>query len=167
MFNLSAGLITIGIQITMFPHFVKLFHGNKFEELKILVSKAKKWSIVATIISALIMTRLIPILINLLFIGGKFSKDDAQNAISLIPFFIIPTIGWGIAPVFLQPLSAIGKQILSGKIQIAAGIFGWISAYICQYYFAPLVSISFGLTVLLFTIIIASHISWKQCENKL
>lgn len=167
MFNLSAGLITIGIQITVFPHFVQLFHNHNIDELKKFVSKVKLWSILATVFITGIMFVFTPILIKIFFIGGQFTPLDAQNAILLIPYFIFPAIGWGIAPVFLQPLSAIGKQITSGKIQILGGVSGWILASVVNQFASPLISISIGIATLLFVIVVGSHISWKQFEKKL
>lgn len=167
MFALSAGIITIGIQVTVFPHFIKLFHAKKNKELKLYVSKAKKWSTLVTLLVVVTLSFLAPFIIKILFTGGKFTHSDSIKSASLIPLFILPAIGWGIAPVFLLPLSAVNKQYLSGRIQVIGGILGWISAYISNYFLSPSLSISIGLTVLLFIIILGSHQEWIKIEKNL
>jgi len=162
-FALTAGITTIGIQIILLPHLVDYFaNKNTITKGLRLVKKAKIISLVITSITAIIVLLVAPIIINLLFVGGKFTQNDANITISIIPFFIIPAIGWGSYPVFFQPLMAIKKNYQITFISFVSIFWAWILAIVSKNIFGPIVAISIGLTTLLLSGIILSEILWQK-----
>jgi len=166
-FALAAGITTIGIQILLLPHLVDFFNNHSQIKRGIrLVKKAKIISLTATLFISLAVFLIAPLVIHLLFVGGKFSRQDAQTAISVLPLFIIPAVGWGSYPVFFQPLIALNKQNQVAIISFLALAAGLITAYLAKISLGPLAAISSSLTVLLLTGIILSEILWQK-EKKI
>jgi len=167
IFTLATGVMTIGIQILLLPHLVEYFE-NKHLRLKgiALVNKAKIVAVGVSVVVAVSVILIAPIIVNLLFIGGKFSKQDAMITNSLFPLFLIPSIGWGTYGVFFQPLLALKKQLPLAIICLTSLVLGWGIGNLISDYFGPLVGISCGLIILLFTGIIGSEILWQYYKKK-
>ena len=166
-FALATGITTIGIQILLLPHLVDFFNNpSQIEKGIKLVKKAKIISLLATLFISLTVFLVTPFIIHLLFIGGKFSYHDAQLAISVLPLFILPAIGWGSYPVFFQPLIALHKQNQIAMIAFLSLTVSLTTAYITKIAFGPLTAISLSLTALLLTGIILSEILWQK-EKKI
>lgn len=156
------GIMTIGIQTVFFPHLVELIHTNNFEKAKLQVNKAKLYGFILTIGTVLIIVFMAPFFMRLLLTGGKFSAKNVDLLISLFPYFIIPSIGWGISQIFFQPIIAIGKQHLLTFVNIGAVCLSWISATYAYEQFGGMMAISVGLIVLTFTGIIGAEIIWRK-----
>ncbi len=167
LFNLAAGMMTIGIQIIQLPHLVEYFNAKKFGKAIEIVNKSKIVAIAVSIVTTISVAIVAPILIYILFVGGKFTKHDSVVAASLLPYFILPALGWGINSVFMQPLIALKKQLHVGVLNVVALIFGWSASSMILKPFGPLVSISAGLIILLFTGIIGSELLWQYYRKKL
>lgn len=167
IFFLSTGMMTIGIQVLLLPHLVEYFSQKNYERAIENVNKAKIIAIGISIVITVFLVLLAPLAINILFVGGKFSANDARITISLLPIFVIPAIGWGINAVFFQPLLALKKQTQVGILNVLALLAGWSSAWAVGRYFGALPAITSGLIILLFTGIIGSEILWQHYKTKL
>lgn len=167
IFSLSTGMMTIGIQVLLLPHLVEYFSQKNYERAIKNVNKAKIIAIGISIIVTTFLILLAPFAINILFVGGKFTANDARVTISLLPIFVIPAIGWGISAVFFQPLLALKKQLQLGFINVFAFLISWTAAWLINSYFGPLPAITSGLIILLFTGIIGSEILWQHYKKKL
>lgn len=167
IFALATGVMTIGIQILLLPHLVDYIAGRQFDRAVSNVSKAKLIAVGVSVLVTIVLALLAPIAIRLLFVGGRFTGNDADITISLLPMFILPAIGWGISGVFFQPLLALKKQTQVGIINVASMLLGWGTAYVVNMYAGALPAITAGLIVLLFTGIIGSEIVWQHHKRKL
>ena len=156
------GIMTIGIQTVIFPHLVELVHTNNFERAKLQVNKAKLYGLILTVGTVLIIIFTAPFFIRLLLTGGKFSAKNVDLLISLFPYFIIPSIGWGVSQIFFQPIIAIGKQHLLTFVNIFAVCLSWLGAELVYKQFGGMMAISVGLIVLSFTGIIGAEIIWRK-----
>ncbi len=168
IFILATGITTIGLQITLLPHLVDYLTDKKqlARGLK-LVKKAKLLSLMATAGVALSGLILGPVFIRLLFIGGRFSAADAQTTISLIPWFVLPAIGWGSYPIFFQPLMALRRNWSLLIISIISLGLAWALSLLVNHLVGPLPAISIGLTTLLSTGIILSEVVWQKQKQRL
>lgn len=155
------GIMTIGIQTVFFPHLVELIHTNNFEKAKLQVNKAKLYGFILTVGTVLIIVFIAPFFMRLLLTGGKFSGKNVDLLISLFPYFIIPSIGWGISQIFFQPIIAIGKQHLLTLVNVLAVGLSWATATYTYSRFGGMMAISVGLIVLSFTGIIGAEIIWR------
>lgn len=156
------GIMTIGIQTVFFPHLIELIHTNNFERAKLQVNKAKLYGFILTIGTVMVIIFIAPFFMRLLLTGGKFSGKNVEILISLFPYFIIPSVGWGISQIFFQPIIAIGKQHLLTLVNIGAVFLSWISATYVYGQFDGMMAISVGLIVLTFTGIIGAEIIWRK-----
>ncbi len=166
IFALSTSVMTIGIQITLLPHLVEFFEQKKINEAVSHVNKSKITAIMVAVTITFLIILISPMVIQFLFVGGKFTAQDAQHVIALLPFFVLPAIGWGINGVFFQPLIALHKQFQLGILNVIALLCGWVAASI-TISIGPLFAISFGLIILLFTGIIGSELLWQYYKKKL
>ncbi|KKQ33792.1 MAG: Integral membrane protein MviN [Candidatus Levybacteria bacterium GW2011_GWA2_37_36] len=162
LFGGLVGIMTIGIQTVFFPHLVELIHTHNFEKAKLQVNKAKLYGLILTVGTIFIIVFFAPFFMKLLLTGGKFSSKNVEILISLFPYFIIPSIGWGISQIFFQPIIAIGKQHLLTFVNIGAVFLSWISATYAYEQFGGMMAISVGLIVLSFTGIIGAEIIWRK-----
>jgi putative peptidoglycan lipid II flippase len=167
IFSLATGIVTIGIQVLLLPHLVEYISKKEYEKTILYVNKAKVFGILSTLVAITLIVLLAPVFINLLFVGGKFTIEDAKNTSSLIPFFIIPSIAWGVNSIFFQPLIALKKQLQLGFLNLSALFLAFLSAYITNYISEPFYAIIVGITVLLLTGIIGSEILWQHYKKKL
>lgn len=167
IFSLATGVTTIGIQIVLLPHLVEEI-GNK--NYHIVFKKIRKAKIGALITSILVGSAIVlfsPPIIKFLFVGGKFSTNDYQLAILLIPYFFLSAIGWGAINIFFQPLLALKKTWVVGAINIFSLFFAWALTYILNTLFTPLIAICWGVTSLLFLNILLAEISWRYYKKNL
>lgn len=167
IFSLSAGVCTIGIQILLLPHLVEHFANKDYDKAFSQIAKSKVFGVLISIFAVFFVIFLSPYVINMLFVGGKFSTTDAEKTIALLPLFIIPGIGWGISSIFYQPLIALQKVWSLAILNSFALLLAWISAYYANSFFGPLFATTTGLIVLLFTGIIGSEILWQYHKKKL
>jgi len=167
IFSLATSIMTIGFQIVLLPQLIEDFNKKNYSKATQDVRKFKLITLGISMIITLITILLIPYLINLLFVGGKFSQTDASNTLKFIPLFILPAIGWGINNIFFQPLIALKKQKELGILNIFAFTLAWLTGSICIKYFSPQTAISAGLITLLFTGIIGSEILWQRYKKDL
>jgi putative peptidoglycan lipid II flippase len=166
IFSLATGVMTIGLQIVLLPHLVDYLMEHKYQLAFKNVRQAKLGAIGISILVTSAIYFLSPFFIKLLFIGGKFTAYDAQQTISLLPFFILPAIGWGINGVFSQPLLALKKTYHLGLINVLALVIAWAAAFFSQKYFGVLTGISVGLTVLFAFIVAGDEILWQYFKKK-
>ncbi len=164
--SLSAGLITIGIQVLFLPNIIERLARKDYVKTKELVNKVKIVAIILSIILALSIYFIAPVFIKLLFVGGKFTLEDYSRAVVLIPYYLIPVFGWGIISVFLQPLYALKKHMLVGILNLFCFAVAWIIATNVSHS-SPSLAISVGLSVLLLGSALGSEIIWQFSFNKL
>lgn len=167
IFSLATGVMTVGIQVTVLPHLVESISSNQHKKAFAMVRNAKLLAWGISILVTITTVVLGPYVVKILFVGGKFKTFDAFLAVKLLPYFIIPAIGWGIINVYFQPLIAIKKIIQLSLLQISCVIFAWITGLLVNYFFGTMLAITSGLTVLLFTGIIGSEILWQIYKRKL
>jgi len=166
IFSLATSVMTINVQILLLPHLVEYIQKKEFTKVQQNVRRAKIAAIGITLATVLLLTILSPIVINLLFIGGKFSQIDAQKTIALLPAFILPAIGWGVTSVFFQPLLALKKQLhlaIINIISLAMALFIgiWIKTIV-----GPILGITYSLSTLFIINILGSQIIWQIEKNK-
>ncbi|OGK09763.1 hypothetical protein A2767_05755 [Candidatus Roizmanbacteria bacterium RIFCSPHIGHO2_01_FULL_35_10] len=167
IFSLATSIMTIGFQIVLLPQLIEDFNKKNYLKAALDVRKFKFITLGISIVITLITILLIPYVINLLFVGGKFSQKDALNTLKFIPLFILPAIGWGINNIFFQPLIALKKQKELGILNIIAFTLAWLTVFVCIKYFTPQMAISTGLITLLFTGIIGSEFLWQRYKKEL
>ncbi len=167
IFILATGMMTIGIQILQLPHLVEYFSGKRYMQAITVVNKSKMTAVALSVAVTVAAYLLAPFFINLLFVGGKFTRHDANITNSLIPIFLLPALGWGVNSVFLQPLIALKKQLAVGTLNVVALILAWTGATVIKAYYGPLAAIPVGLIILLFTGIIGSEILWQKEKSRL
>ncbi|MBI4004877.1 hypothetical protein HY358_01940 [Candidatus Roizmanbacteria bacterium] len=167
MLSLATGVLTIGIQILLLPHLVEYIHSGKYLETIRMVNRSKMVGVGIAIVVTIIAILVAPIVIQIFFIGGKFTITDAGRVISLIPLFVLPAIGWGVNSIFFQPLIALRKNIPLSAVQIASVIFGWSIGFITKAQFGALAGITTGLTTMLFAGIIGSEILWQLYKKEI
>jgi putative peptidoglycan lipid II flippase len=167
IFSLATGVMTVGIQIILLPHLVEYFHNKEHDKAFTTVARAKIAAVFISIVVTFVLLMFAPFIINLLFIGGKFTAADAKNTITLLPLFVLPAIGWGISSIFTQPLLALHKHMHVGIIHIISLVLGWAVATGLNIYVGPLPAISGGLITLIFTGIIGMEALWQFYKKKL
>ncbi|MCL4374583.1 hypothetical protein M1523_01840 [Patescibacteria group bacterium] len=168
MFTLATGVMTIGIQILLLPHLVEYFaRPEQHAKALHLVKKAKLVALAVSFAVTIAVLLIAPLLINFLFIGGKFSRQDALTTNTLLPLFVIPAIGWGSYAVFFQPLLALKKTVPLALVCVAATALGWITAGLIRPAFGPLSAISFGLIVWLGFGIMGAEALWQIYKKKM
>ncbi len=167
IFSLATGVITIGLQIVLLPHLVEELAKKNHQSVILKVNKIKIVSIFVSCLVILLLVVLSSFFINLLFVGGKFTSQDAQKTINIIAFFILPGIAWGLSGIFFQPLLALKKTWVVGFINLGSLFLGWGTAFFINRFYSPLDAISWGLTVLLFSNIIIAEIAWQYYKLKL
>lgn len=167
IFSMATSVMTIGIQVVLLPHLIERINQRNHRLAIKSVNNAKLVSIGVSVGVTLIVVVVGPILINLLFVGGKFTQQDANVANSLLPYFILPAIGWGINSVFFQPLIALKKQLPLSILHLVSFTLAWIFGTVIKSHFGALQGIVGGLIILLFTGIIGSEILWQYYKNTL
>jgi len=166
IFSLAVGVMTIGIQIVLLPHLVEEIAQKNHQKVIVKINQAKLLSLGVSILVVIAIVIVSPTVIKFLFVGGKFTLKDGQKVISLLSYFILPGIGWGIANIFFQPLLALKKTWTVGIINIISLIFGWlIASFINNKFNSPIDAISWGLVTLLFTNIILAEIIWQRAKK--
>ncbi len=167
IFGLGTGLLTIGLQVVLLPNLVEMFARHEYQTASQLINKAKIVALVVTILATGTIYLLTPELLKQLFVGGQFDMTDLQKTVELLPVFILPAIGWGVANLFAQPLIALKKVWWVGGIQLASLIIGWLVAMTLQSSGLVVLSIGAGLTILLFGGIIGNEIVWQIYKKRL
>lgn len=167
IFSLATGVMTIGIQVILLPHIVEYFTNKEYDKAITNINRAKVGAVIISIGVTITLALLAPFAINLLFVGNKFTLQDAQTTIAMLPIFILPAIGWGINSVFFQPLLALRKQMQLAIIQVIALILGWGTGLVIKEQFGVMPGIATGLIVLLFTGIIGSEVIWQYHKKQL
>lgn len=167
IFSLATSVLTIGVQILLLPHLVEYIAKKEYARAISTVNRAKLIAIGISVFTAIALAIVAPFFINLLFVGGKFTRADAQISIALMPYFVLPAVGWGINSVFFQPLLALKKQKELGALNVLALILAWSTGFIVEKMVNPMVAIFAGLCVLLLTGIIGSEILWQYFKTKL
>jgi putative peptidoglycan lipid II flippase len=167
IFSLATSVMTIGIQVLLLPHLVEYFAKKDFAKAITTVNKTKIITLGISVVMTILVVMLTPLFVSLLFVGGKFTSQDAQTTISLVPYFVLPAIGWGINSVFFQPLLALKKQLHLGILNIISLVLGWGIGWIVKENFGALPGITSGLIVLLFSGIIGSELLWQYYKKKL
>ncbi len=167
IFSVATGVITIGIQVLLLPHLVEYLAEKKYEKVIEYVNKAKILGLFVTIAVIISLSLVAPIIIRILFVGGKFTLKDAEITSSLIPFFILPALAWGTNSIFFQPLIAMKKQFQLGMLNVGALVLAIGTAWLVNELFGALAAIIIGITVLLLTGIIGSEILWQYHKKKL
>ncbi|OGK64846.1 hypothetical protein A2313_00670 [Candidatus Roizmanbacteria bacterium RIFOXYB2_FULL_41_10] len=166
-FALATGVITIGLQVLLLPRLVELLKQKKYADTFSLVRKSKLAAFLATLIVVGGLAIIIPFLVQYLFVGGRFTETDAQKTIALIPYFILPGLGWGMINIFFQPLLALRQQPLLGILNVVALSLAIAIGKYLLIALNPLVAISGSLIILLFVGIIGSEILWQREKQKL
>ena len=167
IFGLGTGLLTIGLQVVLLPNLVEMFERHEYQTASQLINKAKAVALVVTIAATAMIYWLTPELLKQLFVGGQFDMSDLQKTVELLPIFILPAIGWGVANLFAQPLIALKKVWWVGGIQLASLVCGWLVAMTLQSSGFAILSIGAGLTILLFGGIIGNEIVWQIYKKRL
>ncbi len=167
MFSIAAGVATIGIQVILLPHLVEHIAAKNFTKAKSLVVKSKLVGSLVSVITAGLLWLIAPVVIHVLFVGGKFTKADAQTAITLLPIFLFPAIGWGVQSIFFQPLMAIRKYPHLAVLNLIALVLGWGSGIAIQKISGPFQGLTFGLIIMVFSGIIGSEILWQYFKKSL
>ncbi len=167
IFSIATGVITIGIQVLLLPHLVEYIAQKEYEKTIQYVNKAKILGLFITIGVIISITLFAPFIIKLLFVGGKFTLEDAENTSSMIPYFILPALAWGTSSIFFQPLIALKKQLQLGMLNVAALVLALLAAWITNEMTNPFAAIIVGITVLLLTGIIGSEILWQYYKKRL
>ena len=167
IFSLATSVMTVGIQVLLLPHLVEYLSNKEIDKVIKTVNRAKIIAISISLLVTICITLITPLFIHLLFVGGKFSAKDAEITISLVPFFVLPAIGWGVNSVFFQPLLALKKQLPLGIVNVGALIIGWGGGSIIKNVAGPLPGIAAGLILLLFSGIIGSELLWQYYKNQL
>lgn len=163
--SLSAGLITIGLQVVLLPNIIESLAKKDFIRTQKLVTKAKIVAVLLSLSLVLVIYLLAPFLIKLLFVGGKFSIEDYKKTISLLPYYYLPVAGWGIVSIFVQPLYALKKHLSIGILSLVCLAIAW---YVTGYLSTTSISlaISVGLSVLLFGTSLGAEILWQYYFRK-
>jgi len=167
VFSLATSVATIGIQVLLLPHIIEYFNDKNYTRLFITVRKAKIGSILVSMSITMLLLFIAPFFITLLFVGGKFTAEDALVTNKLLPLFVLPSIGWGINTIFMQPLIALKKQYVVGALNVLAMILGFSVGYVTKLHFGPLFGILTGLTTLIFSGIIGSEFVWQYYKNQI
>jgi len=167
IFSLSAGVMTIGIQIVLLPHIVEYFSNKEHEKAIATINKAKLVALGVSLIVTICVALIAPFVIQILFVGNKFTQQDANITTSLLPLFILPGIGWGINSIFFQPLLALRKQLPLAIIEVLSLTLGWLVGLIFKNQFGILPGITAGLIVLLFSGVIGSELLWQYYKKRL
>ena len=167
MFALASGVTTIGIQVLVFPHLVEYLNTKRSYDAIKLVNKAKLMALLGSLIVTLGVYTIAPFLIQVLFVGQRFTPSDAGKTISLLPYFILPSLGWGIINVWFQPLLALKKQVTVGIISVlsfslAVAVGKWATLT-----YGALSGILSSLNILLLAGIIGSETIWQREKQKL
>lgn len=167
IFSLVVGVMTIGIQVMILTHLIEYFQEKKYELAAKTIYKSKLIAVGATVGVVFATMFLAPFVIKMLFVGGKFTQQNANIVNSIIPLFVLPAIGWGLSGVFFQPLLALRKYVHLAILNIIALIFAWTGATLVNSWYGGLAAITSGLIILLFTGIIGSEIIWQYNKKKL
>lgn len=157
---LSAGLITIGLQIVLLPYVIESLAKKDFERTKELVNKAKLSAITLSIILVTALYFFAPFVIKLLFVGGKFTAEDYQKTIQLLPYYLLPVFGWGIVNIFIQPLYALKKHLQVGILSLVCLVISWFTSSAISPTSVPL-AISVGLSILLIGSSVGAEFLWQ------
>jgi putative peptidoglycan lipid II flippase len=167
IYSLVAGVTTIGLQIVLLSHLVDHIRSGKYNEAERIINKAKISALIITSFIVLFILLIGPFLIKLLFEGGKFTAEDSLQTSRLLPYFVIPALGWGLSGVFFQPLYALKKY---NELALINGV-GFLIAIVISYFtnlsFGPTQAITNGLIALLFTGIIGSEFLWQYHRKNL
>jgi putative peptidoglycan lipid II flippase len=167
IFSLATSVMTIGIQILLLPHLVEYFSNKEYDKAIANINKAKIIAIGVSVIVTIVVALIAPFAITILFVGNKFTPENARTTISLLPLFIIPAIGWGVNSVFFQPLVALKKTLPLGIVNVVALVLGWGGGLLVKNQFGALAGITIGLTILLFSGIIGSELLWQHYRKRL
>jgi len=162
----SGSLVYLNIMLLL-PRLVELLKQKKYADTFSLVRKSKLAAFLATLIVVGGLAIIIPFLVQYLFVGGRFTETDAQKTIALIPYFILPGLGWGMINIFFQPLLALRQQPLLGILNVVALSLAIAIGKYLLIALNPLVAISGSLIILLFVGIIGSEILWQREKQKL
>ena len=164
--SLSAGLLTIGMQVLLLPNVIESIAKKELRHTENLVNKAKFYAISLSAVLAVAIYFFAPIVIRILFVGGRFTISDYESTVRLIPYYLLPVIGWGIVSVFMPPLYALKKHVQIGLVNLICFVLAWgMTSYMSQFNIS--LAISVGLTVLLLGSSIGAEILWQIHFRKL
>lgn len=167
IFALATSVATIGVQVLLLPHLVEYFNKRDFDKAFATVRKAKIGSLLISVFVTMILVFLAPVIINVLFVGGRFTQQDADLTNRLLPLFVLPAIGWGVNTIFMQPLIALKKQYIVGTISVGSMVMGFGMGYLMKSQISPVAGIVWGLTSMIFFGIIGNELVWQYYKRKL
>lgn len=167
MFSLAAGMTTIGIQVLLLPHLVEYIQQHDSQKTIETVNKSKIAAVMLSVGTAIVVMLIAPLFIHMAFVGGKFTAHDAEVTTSLLPLFVVPTIGWGTFSIFFQPLLAMKKRIEIAVISVLALVVSWGGATVMSQVFGALPGITGGLILLYAVAIIGSELVWQRLKKQI
>ncbi len=166
---MAVGVVTVGVQILLLPHLVESLSDKKQVKRGVkLVNKAKMVSTGMALLTGVGVMVVLPWVLDMFFVGGRFNPDDVVRVKMLLRWFLLPAIGLGIYPVFMQPIIALNRQKTVAGIAIVAGMVAWMVAMWGSWVNVGVVkTMSLTLFSLVFTGIILSEIIWQKEKAKL
>ena len=154
------------MQVLLLPNIIETITQKDYLRTKNLVNKAKAYALFLSLILVILIYFLAPIVIKILFVGGKFTISDYDNTIKLLPYYLMPIVGWGTVSVFMQPLYALKKHFQIGTLNLSIFIIAWIvTDRISKIHVA--LAISMGLSILLIGSSLGAEILWRINFKKL
>jgi putative peptidoglycan lipid II flippase len=162
VFALSTSLLTVGIQVVLLPNLVEALAAQNRSGANLMVRRAKFVAVGIALVTTLAVFLLAPFVLRLLFLGGKFTIGDLNRTVALLPAFILPAVGWGIASVFFQPLIALKRFRALSAISLVSLAAAWVSASVLTGQGWGVWAISAGLSVLLFGSVLGCEIVWRR-----
>ncbi len=138
-----------------------------FDSTFFYVKKAKIYAIILSVCVVIAILLAGPLVIQLLFVGDKFTPRDAFITSNLLPLFVIPALGWGINSVFFQPLIALRKQRDLAILNLAAFGASWAVGSFLLPRIGPISSIIISLIILIYGGIIGSELLWQHYKKEL
>ena len=110
MISMGVGLTTIGLQTTFLPKLLEHRKRNDNVSAQALVKKVKGVTLAVSLLAALGIWLITPILFRIVFFESRFSPTEQALTLQYLPALILPALGWGSLSIFLQPLYAHKKH---------------------------------------------------------
>ena len=148
--------------MVLLPNLVEALTDKNRPQANFMVGRAKLAAVGIAIVTTMTVFLLAPFVLQLLFLGGKFTLVDLDRTVALLPAFVLPAIGWGIVSVFFQPLIALKRFGALSVIGLISLLLAWVTASVLTTFGYGVWAISIGLSVLLFGSVVGCEVVWRR-----
>ncbi|PJE63516.1 hypothetical protein COU89_02810 [Candidatus Roizmanbacteria bacterium CG10_big_fil_rev_8_21_14_0_10_45_7] len=130
--SLSAGIITSGIKVLLFPLLSEAAAKKNTVRFNALVVKGQIAAVVLGAIAVIFILLVARPLVETFLVAGAFSSENGRAVLNLLPWFVPAALGWALFEVAAAPFLALGRQKIVASVTGLSFVGSVVSTFILK-----------------------------------